>query len=101
SLSRSPILPARPAIAALPRHRLPVRAGKAVRSSSIAGNRRPPQSREQPHGPLGCLAGPAGVSGLKDYLTSAQAYALISIPTAISIMTGVFHFMALSSLRRR
>jgi type 1 glutamine amidotransferase len=27
-------------------------------------------------------------------LTSAQAYALISNPTAISMMTGVFHFMA-------
>src|SRR5712671_2423637 len=30
------------------------------------------------------------------YLTSAQAYALISSPTAISMMTGVFHFMAIS-----
>src|ERR1700730_16806344 len=29
------------------------------------------------------------------YLTSAQAYALISSPTAISMMTGVFHFMAI------
>jgi hypothetical protein len=29
-------------------------------------------------------------------LTSAQAYALISSPTAISMMTGVFHFMAIS-----
>jgi hypothetical protein len=45
---------------------------------------------------LGCLAGSAGVGGLKAYLTSAQAYALISSPTAISMMTGVFHFMAIS-----
>jgi hypothetical protein len=29
-------------------------------------------------------------------LTSAQAYALISNPTAISMMTGVFHFMVVS-----
>jgi type 1 glutamine amidotransferase len=29
-------------------------------------------------------------------LTSAQAYALISSPTAIAMMTGVFHFMAIS-----
>ncbi len=29
-------------------------------------------------------------------MTSAQAYALISSPTAISMMTGVFHFMAIS-----
>jgi hypothetical protein len=29
-------------------------------------------------------------------LTSAQAYALISSPTAISMMTGVFHFIAIS-----
>jgi cytochrome c len=36
-------------------------------------------------------------SGSQDaYLTSAQAYALISNPTAISMMTGVFHFMATS-----
>jgi hypothetical protein len=42
---------------------------------------------------LGCLAGSAG-GGLKAYLTSAQAYALISSPTAM--MTGVFHFMAIS-----
>src|ERR1700759_4638971 len=30
------------------------------------------------------------------YFTSAQAYALISSPTAISIMIGVFHFIAIS-----
>jgi type 1 glutamine amidotransferase len=34
------------------------------------------------------------------YFTSAQAYALISRPTAISMITGVFHFMAVSLSRR-
>jgi cytochrome c len=36
----------------------------------------------------------------KAYFTSAQAYALISRPTAISMMTGVFHFMTVSLSRR-
>jgi hypothetical protein len=38
----------------------------------------------------------SGASVQKAYLTSAQAYALISSPTAISMMTGVFHFIAIS-----
>ncbi len=43
---------------------------------------------------MGCLAGSAGLRKRRDYLISAQAYALISSPTAISMMTGVFHFIA-------
>ena len=43
---------------------------------------------------MGCLAGFAGLRKRRDYLISAQAYALISSPTAISMMTGVFHFIA-------
>jgi hypothetical protein len=37
---------------------------------------------------------PPGSESKSDYLISAQAYALISSPTAISMMTGVFHFIA-------
>ncbi len=43
---------------------------------------------------MGCLAGSAGLRKRRDYLISAQAYALISSPTAISMITGVFHFIA-------
>src|SRR5882672_5867087 len=43
---------------------------------------------------MDCLAGSAGLRKRRDYLISAQAYALISSPTAISMMTGVFHFIA-------
>jgi hypothetical protein len=43
---------------------------------------------------MDCLAGSAGLRKRSDYLISAQAYALISSPTAISMMTGVFHFIA-------
>jgi hypothetical protein len=43
---------------------------------------------------MGCLAGSAGLRKRRDYLIAAQAYALISSPTAISMMTGVFHFIA-------
>jgi type 1 glutamine amidotransferase len=44
---------------------------------------------------MGCHAGSTALERI-GYLTSAQAYALISSPTAISMMTGVFHFMAVS-----
>jgi len=64
-----------------------------MRCSSTAGNPHRPQT-EHNRINMGCLAGSAGLRKRRDYLISAQAYALISSPTAISMMTGVFHFIA-------
>jgi hypothetical protein len=64
-----------------------------MRCSSTAGNPHRPQT-EHNRISMGCLAGSAGLRKRRDYLISAQAYALISNPTAISMMTGVFHFIA-------
>jgi len=64
-----------------------------MRCSSTAGTptgRRPSTTASN----MGCLAGSAGLRKRRDYLIAAQAYALISSPTAISMMTGVFHFIA-------
>ena len=63
-----------------------------MRCSSTAGNPHRPQT-EHNRINMGCLAGSAGLRKRRDYLISAQAYALISSPTAISMMTGVFHFI--------
>jgi hypothetical protein len=64
-----------------------------MRCSSTAGNPHRPQTEHNASN-MGCLAGSAGLRKRRDYLISAQAYALISSPTAISMMTGVFHFIA-------
>ena len=64
-----------------------------MRCSSTAVNPHRPQT-EHNRINMGCLAGSAGLRKRRDYLISAQAYALISSPTAISMMTGVFHFIA-------
>ena len=64
-----------------------------MRCSSTAGTptgRRPSTTASN----MGCLAGSGGLRKRIDYLISAQAYALISSPTAISMMRGVFHFIA-------
>ena len=64
-----------------------------MRCSFTAGTPHRPQT-EHNRINMGCLAGSAGLRKRRDYLISAQAYALISSPTAISMMTGVFHFIA-------
>jgi hypothetical protein len=61
--------------------------------SSTAGNPHRPHT-EHNRINMDCLAGSAGLRKRSDYLIAAQAYALISSPTAISMMTGVFHFIA-------
>jgi len=89
--ARWPSPQAKPATARS-RH-LPARPGTQTRCSSTAGNPHRPQT-EHNRINMGCLAGSAGLRKRRDYLISAQAYALISSPTAISMMTGVFHFIA-------
>jgi hypothetical protein len=89
--ARRPSPQAKPATARS--RRLPARPGTQMRCSSTAGNPHRPQT-EHNRINMGCLAGSAGLRKRRDYLISAQAYALISSPTAISMMTGVFHFIA-------
>ena len=73
---------------------LPARPGTQMRCSSTAAGNTHRLQTEHNCINMGCLAGSAGLRKRRDYLISAQAYALISSPTAISMMTGVFHFIA-------
>jgi len=72
---------------------LPARPGTQMRCSSTAAGNTHRLQTEHNCINMGCLAGSAGLRKRRDYLISAQAYALISSPTAISMMTGVFHFI--------
>src|SRR6516225_11996799 len=63
SLYCSTIPQATPENVPSPLDNLAARAGSPARSNSTAGNRRPRQSRGQPHEPSGCLTGSAGASG--------------------------------------
>jgi len=77
---------------------LPERVGIRQHSNSIVETRRQPPPRERARAPASSRSLPRRRYGAeRDYLSSAQAYELISAPSAISMIFGVFHAMLRSS----